>query len=1575
MLPSLVASAAALPAVAATAVVEELGSVDPQSAPRKLDGAYCKAKLADSSHLFRRMWSADGWGTSGPGRAPFQKLDAGLCWDKKAGSGSQWFDQVLSRSNCKKRNWIEMIEQKAQPARQQRRMLMKEMRELDSVNTAILGFDDDIWKMCRSHLETKSKKTLDRMAADTELQAAYTDAKFNFDNVLENGDPRVMCPLAGFNMLHVDPWTMCDNFEWQVCAVTGSLAMQDPVNASAHSVTFATPPSSLDPSGASGGKPLDQCVGSVATPEPVGSPGWTPSTLDDGVYGYTNVDIYYLEVCTLHAICDNGDDLFKLSAGEKFRCQFSPARFRELQSQLLTPPTARPEGEPWCVKEDNPGEVEVTGFSQPVYYTPGRLNVVTEGIAGQFGGSCTCPDGATYLVGTYNVGAGCDDSLACDGGTPGKCVASSGAWSGRKVACGSIEGGMPSSSAARAEGQEAASLEDVALEASGQTPQWTVPALPPQSSASSFGAFPKWGGTQVGPLGGKGAVPFYLMADFEKQCSGRDERQGQKVSAGLQGKKRRGSACRRHLLRLPACSSRSSLKCSLTYSPVTLPLTPFPPFPPLPPSLPPPLPLSLSPSPALQSWLDGISQGRPDDEMVSYLGDVYGRTAAGLKNVRPAAMSFFYNSVPGRDWFRATWSTVRCSVLGLIEEGQLFAPVDDAQHNPRLLTPAMLERCNRPECSQNQDCLQVPLRALRQDEVLAQVTAMRTRPGSRMGRLVTSSSSGMRTCLARGLESFANFSMGANFADGHSSIALGGYSFQLDLRTGRGVQTAALPPSSGYPSLEYTFPGFFVAHPRDRLFGDADTHERISRKSGLPAHTWVEVMRIARIDDKVEAWGQKADRSTVGQVWFWLSPGSGVWWNTGRTVVINTSVVAAADGALNERSCASPFNLGEWWQKRDEEFRWATCESVRKKGYDTMQLTNSFCGFSWELIDCRGSDRADAKQTWTSACPPPHVKLMRGLPTPRAAPALRMARGPAAACMCSSEHDHINCDANTQPLAPPSQQQAQDPQAPVPGADGGIRGNGKGMASEHGQFILPDLEKAMREAQAAQALNAARVLSSTSSAAAPCPAAVHEGHVSAMSTISADCFRRLPHVMTSAQIAAVKREQLEEEDEDEDEESGRLLNAGSHARQAKGSAGQGGHHHAIGRRKTTDPDVRKGVQRIDGASPLDAATAAKERRLEARHRALLEEHQHAAKPALVRRSDSEHEASASSNPGNANDGATYSAPASMLGSSPSAPASPSATSSSSSSSTSAADVVAADGREGGIDDGGIYVPYRAMDGGAMRRRPAQPPAAWAGQLERVVRAPGAGVALEGEEEAEGDVQAAGEEEEERAHVLADAETEAKSEADAGADESDDETTEGESDEDNLKVVRLWVGKLQTEAASLTAGAGKSKKKPRAAASALQPAPQLSDIYIDKDEVAAMSLSAPRGASALSLAPSSPTLVSASDPDFPQAAEDELRGIVSDAANGNEIDVGGSMRRLYEKYSFDTAYGVNADQLYKVLRDLALPNPDEGYVTRDRMGSLVKTYDMNRSGALEFDEFVKLIKGSREYLAKLEGRSL
>ena len=74
-------------------------------------------------------------------------------------------------------------------------------------------------------------------------------------------------------------------------------------------------------------------------------------------------------------------------------------------------------------------------------------------------------------------------------------------------------------------------------------------------------------------------------------------------------------------------------------------------------------------------------------------------------------------------------------------------------------------------------------------------------------------------------------------------------------------------------------------------------------------------------------------------------------------------------------------------------------------------------------------------------------------------------------------------------------------------------------------------------------------------------------------------------------------------------------------------------------------------------------------------------------------------------------------------------------------------------------------------------------------------------------------------------------------------------------------------------------------------------------------------------------------------------------------------------------SFDTAYGVNADQLYKVLRDLALPNPDEGYVTRDRMGSLVKTYDMNRSGALEFDEFVKLIKGSREYLAKLEGRSL
>jgi hypothetical protein len=232
--------------------------------------------------------------------------------------------------------------------------------------------------------------------------------------------------------------------------------------------------------------------------------------------------------------------------------------------------------------------------------------------------------------------------------------------------------------------------------------------------------------------------------------------------------------------------------------------------------------------------------------------------------------------------------------------------------------------------------------------------------------------------------------------------------------------------STGFPPLKYSFPGFFVARPLTKLLQE-DVLNQMDRSKGIQDNTWVEVMRISRIDDKSETAGQKADRATIGQVWFWMSPGSGIWWNTGKTLVVNTSVIAPADNSsLSETACTSPVSLDHWWDKRDSSFRWATCAQALKMGYDSMQLTNSFCGFSYEFVDCRGRSRTDALQTWTAACPPPHVRLMRGLPTPRVAPALRGVGGPSSTCMCSSEHDHLNCDGNVDKL----EEEVQGAEAP-----------------------------------------------------------------------------------------------------------------------------------------------------------------------------------------------------------------------------------------------------------------------------------------------------------------------------------------------------------------------------------------------------------------------------------------------------------------------------------------------------------------------------------------------------------------
>ena len=144
---------------------------------------------------------------------------------------------------------------------------------------------------------------------------------------------------------------------------------------------------------------------------------------------------------------------------------------------------------------------------------------------------------------------------------------------------------------------------------------------------------------------------------------------------------------------------------------------------------------------------------------------------------------------------------------------------------------------------------------------------------------------------------------------------------------------------------------------------------------GAPSHRWVEVLRVARLDDKAS----RQELSAVGQVWFWITVGSGIWLNTGRTVVLHSE------------------------DRLD-------CWAARKQGFDTVQFPNAFGGFTYELKDCRGVGLADQWQLWEEACPPRHIRLRAGLPPTRYSPAISDGvEGRDRHCKCNASLAWLNC--------------------------------------------------------------------------------------------------------------------------------------------------------------------------------------------------------------------------------------------------------------------------------------------------------------------------------------------------------------------------------------------------------------------------------------------------------------------------------------------------------------------------------------------------------------------------------------
>lgn len=189
-----------------------------------------------------------------------------------------------------------------------------------------------------------------------------------------------------------------------------------------------------------------------------------------------------------------------------------------------------------------------------------------------------------------------------------------------------------------------------------------------------------------------------------------------------------------------------------------------------------------------------------------------------------------------------------------------------------------------------------------------------------------------------------------------------------------------------YDEPKLRFPGFFAHRFDPAALAAHFVH-------GIRDNVFVEVLRVARLETK----RLPTEVCTRGQVWFWHAPGSGVWLDLGTSLRLN-----ATDG-VHAESCAAAWEMG----------------------YDTIQLTQSFYGYSYEILDCRGQKRPRSREVWTSACPPDHVPLKWGLPSNRFAPHLEPAAeasdswgGP---CRCDAARDSINCLASeSEPGAPPT---------------------------------------------------------------------------------------------------------------------------------------------------------------------------------------------------------------------------------------------------------------------------------------------------------------------------------------------------------------------------------------------------------------------------------------------------------------------------------------------------------------------------------------------------------------------------
>lgn len=226
----------------------------------------------DHNSKFHRMWGG-AWVLK-------DASDAG-CWDAGLG-GREWLYKAWEGTWCD-RNWMQGTPAQRGP---------NDRPHFSAAAPALLGFDEDILGYC-SHLVG-----LDFDGGDLNSELADRCVRAN-KNVLRlvNGDRK---------------WDMCQNIEWQLCALRGKLPGQD-----GRKISFAAVPKDI---------PLEWWK----------DPERTHPTYKPKRNGYALGDVFFAELCVTNTLCKNRGELYHLEVGQTMECDMDKAGFDHLVDMFMT---------------------------------------------------------------------------------------------------------------------------------------------------------------------------------------------------------------------------------------------------------------------------------------------------------------------------------------------------------------------------------------------------------------------------------------------------------------------------------------------------------------------------------------------------------------------------------------------------------------------------------------------------------------------------------------------------------------------------------------------------------------------------------------------------------------------------------------------------------------------------------------------------------------------------------------------------------------------------------------------------------------------------------------------------------------------------------------------------------------------------------------------------------------------------------------------------------------------------------------------------------------------------------------